>query len=349
MPAARRAQTPRWQDWPTERLLDVRMCDLEVDVPGTWLEALTGRIHEELSRKGLRIRPHFYLSDEWFCPKGIPGVAIPFYLAHPRLVRLERTMMLEVEGSTRQACLKLLRHETGHAVQNGYALHRKRRWQEVFGHSSRPYPEAYRPDPTTKKYVQHLDDWYAQCHPDEDFAETFALWLTPRSGWRRRYEGWPALGKLEYVDELMESLAGEKPKVTSKARPDRLSQQRKTLREFYAERQERHGVGFSDLYDRDLKKLFELPDPNLENGARPGEPASRFLRRNRKQIRTLISRWTGEYQYTLDEVLTEMIGRCRELGLRAVERERELLLDFCIMLSVHTAHHVFLRREWRTV
>ena len=25
----------------------------------------------------------------------------------------------------------------------------------------------------------HLDPWYAQSHPDEDFAETFAVWLTP--------------------------------------------------------------------------------------------------------------------------------------------------------------------------
>ncbi|MCA8961270.1 MAG: hypothetical protein KDC38_12185, partial [Planctomycetes bacterium] len=179
--------------------------------------------------------------------------------------------------------------------------------------------------------------------------ETFAVWLTPRSSWRTRYADWPALRKLDYVDELMAELAGQRPPVATRARPDRAGTIDKTLREYYRERQERQGVGFSDLYDRDLRRLFATPEEFAAGGDPPGEPASTFLRRNRKQIRELISRWTGEYQYTLDEVLREMMGRCRELKLRAVGDSRDLLLDFSIMLAVHTAHHVFLRREWRTV
>ncbi len=339
-----------WAKLSVERLLDHKICDLDLTIAGTRLEDMIERVRSDLARKGLRFRPHFWLSDEWFCPKGVPGVAIPFYLAHPRLVQLERSKMLEVEGAGRAECLKLLRHEVGHAIQNAYGLHRRRRWRKLFGSSTKPYPNAYRPDPRTRAFVQHIDDWYAQCHPDEDFAETFAVWLTPRSSWRTRYANWAAIKKLEYVDELMAEIADQPPTVASRAKPDSVRQIRRTLREYYREKQERQGVGFSDLYDQDLLRLFAAPG-ELDRGANgsPGELASAFLRRNRKDMRTMISRWTGEYQYTLDEVLREMIGRCRELKLRAVRPERELLLDFCIMLSVHTAHHVFLRREWRTV
>ena len=41
---------------------------------------------------------HCYLSDEWFTPDGATAIAIPFYLAHPRLAKLEEAQMLEIEG-----------------------------------------------------------------------------------------------------------------------------------------------------------------------------------------------------------------------------------------------------------
>ncbi len=157
------------------------------------------------------MRPHAWISSEWFSSDDTPGIAIPFYLAHPRLMRLERKMIIDVEGGTVPECMRILRHEAGHVVQHAYQLQRHRRWQQLFGPSSTRYPRYYRPNPASKNYVQHLRLWYAQSHPDEDFAETFAVWLTPRSNWRRRYEGWPALKKLQYVDELMEEIAGQRP------------------------------------------------------------------------------------------------------------------------------------------
>ena len=135
----------------------------------------------ELAARELVFRPRFWLSDEWFSPAGVPGVGIPFYLAHPRLMRLERHQMFEVEGGTREGCLRLLRHELGHAVDHAYRLSRRKDWRDVFGSASLPYPDAYRPNPASKRFVQHLDGWYAQAHPDEDFAETFAVWMTPRA------------------------------------------------------------------------------------------------------------------------------------------------------------------------
>ncbi|MEZ4270347.1 MAG: putative zinc-binding metallopeptidase [Myxococcota bacterium] len=114
-----------------------------------------------------------WLGEEWFCPAGIPGFAVPFYLAHPRLMRLERKMMLEAEGSNLSWCMKLLRHETGHAIQNAFRLHQRRLWQRMFGKSSQAYPKSYQPNPSSRSYVLNLYLWYAQSHPDEDFAETF--------------------------------------------------------------------------------------------------------------------------------------------------------------------------------
>ena len=289
----------------------------------------------------MRFWPHFWLSDEWFSPEGVPGVAVPFYLAHPRLMRLERSRMLEVEGGGRGECLRILRHELGHAIQHAYRLHRKPRWRKLFGSSSVPYPEAYRPDPASKRFVQHLDAWYAQSHPVEDFAETFAVWLRPRSNWRRRYHGWPAMKKLEFVDALMREIADVAPPVSSRARPDSVSRLRKTLREHYDEKRGRYTVGFHPGYDRDLRRLFSA---SPEHARHP--TAASFLRRHRRQIRELVSRWTGEYQFTLDQVLKEMMGRCRELKLRAVGAERPLKLNFAIVLTAHTMTTLHKGRQW---
>ena len=184
------------------------MCDLGLAIEGSGLEPRLQELEASWPSGGSIFRPHYWLSDEWFCPDGVPGIAIPFYLAHPRLARLEQAQMLEVEGGTVEWCLKILRHEAGHAIDNAYRLRERRRRRELFGLSSAPYPKYYLPRPYSKSFVMHLDAWYAQSHPDEDFAETFAVWLDPGGDWRSRYADWPARRKLEYVDHVMRGLAG---------------------------------------------------------------------------------------------------------------------------------------------
>lgn len=332
-----------WASLPDEELLQLRLRDLHVAVEGTWVERCMLKLYDELEERGVKIRPHVWISDEWFSPDNTPGIAVPFYLLHPRLMRLERKMMGEAEGGSEADCMRILRHEAGHVVQHSYKLQRKRRWQKFFGHSSQRYPNYYRPNPSSKNFVQHLRLWYAQSHPDEDFAETFAVWLKPRSDWRKRYAEWPALKKLEYVDELMGEIAEEKPFLTRRSMVDPLSQLRRTLGEHYKRKQAHYGVDSPTIYDRDLRRIFS-DDPKDRNAP----AASTFLRLNRGKIRRMVSKWTGEYQQALDRVLDDMIVRCRELKLRAVGPERQLAMNFTVLLTANTVHslHSPSRREW---
>jgi len=275
------------------------------------------------------------LADDWFTPDGVPGIAIPFYMAHPRLQRLELNQMFEVEGGTTEWCMRILRHEAGHAIENAYRLRRLRRRQELFGKSSKTYPEWYTPRPYSKRYVVHLDMWYAQSHPDEDFAETFAVWLDPDSKWQVRYAEWPAYRKLQYVDELMRSLVGKPPPVSSKGRVDPIGRLKKTLRDHYREKRDRYGVDYPNFYERDLRRLFsDHPDYNQN------PRADKFLMRIRKEVRKKISFWTGEYQYTIDQVFKDMIAYCRKQKLKLVASEEQTKLDFMVLLTVQTMNYL---------
>ena len=132
---------PEWASFTDEQLLAVRMCDLGVVIEGTGLEQPISLINGELGTRGLAA-PRYWLSDEWFTPDGVPGVAIPFYLAHPRLARLELAQMLEVEGADPEMCLRILRHEAGHAIDNAYQLRRRPTRRKLFGTPETPYPEV---------------------------------------------------------------------------------------------------------------------------------------------------------------------------------------------------------------
>jgi len=326
---------PEWAGWDDEKLLDLRLCDLGVRIEGSDIEDRTLDLYRELEDRGLVFRPHFWLSDEWFCPDGEPGIAIPFYLAHPRLARLEMAQMGEVEGGTREWGLKILRHETGHAIENAYRLRRRPRRRELFGRTSQPYPDSYSPRPYSKSFVRHLDAWYAQSHPDEDFAETFAVWLTPDSDWRRRYSGWPALRKLEYVDRVMGQIASRPPLETRHQKQDNLSSLRKTLRSHYAQRRGHYGIDHPPSYDQDLLRLFSRAPEHARQA-----PAWRWLSKVRGRVRVRVSRWTRQRQYVVDGVLKGMIARCHELRLRLAGPEDEVEREFSVLLAVEVMNQL---------
>lgn len=327
---------PEWAAWPDDKLLDLRICDLNVTIEGSALVSRLAQLQSELMARGLSsFVPHFWLSAEWFSPDGVPGVAIPFYLAHPRLEKLERTQMLEVEGGTPEWCMKILRHEAGHAIDNAYRLRTRLRRQRVFGPSYMQYPDYYTPKPYSKSYVLHLDSWYAQSHPDEDFAETFAVWLTPDSDWRTRYADWPAVKKLQYMDTLMSELAGKPMLVNSRRRIEPLQSLKKTLRAHYERKRRHYGLLHPHFYDRDLRKLFSDQPEHARH-----MKAARFIARVRKEARRMVAEWTGEYQYTIDQVIEDMIGRSNELNLRLRGTEEQARRDFLILLTVQTMNYL---------
>lgn len=294
-----------------DELLQMRICDLKLKIPGTELESRIQNFHSELAAKGVSFKPICYLGDEWFCPEGAATIAIPFYLAHPRLKKLEERMMMEVEGGTEAWCMRLLRHEMGHVLNHIYLIDKDRRWQKIFGPPSLEYSESFRARPYSKRFVRHLEGWYAQSHPEEDFAETVAIWLTPDLDWKQQYRDWTALNKLEYVDGLMRKLAGQPPMVLSKAKMSEASRLRSRLDAYYKRRRRLYAQDFPDFFDSDLRKLFADASTAPNN-----DRAAVFLRRSRKMILNAVSAWTGEPKFTLNRLLRALTDRCAELDLR---------------------------------
>jgi hypothetical protein len=294
-----------------EELLRMRICDLKLQIAATELESRIESFHRELAEKGIAFKPLCYLGDEWFCPEGSAAIAIPFYLSHPRLKKLEEKMMMEVEGGTEPWCMRLLRHEMGHVLNHAYLLAKDREWQKIFGPPSLEYSESFRARPYSKRFVRHLDGWYAQSHPEEDFAETVAIWLTPGLDWRQQYRGWKALEKLEYVDRLMGKLAGQPPLVFARTKMSEASRLRSRLEAYYKRRRRVYAQDFPDFFDTDLRRLF------ADSAAAPnGERAATFLRRSRKPILDAVSAWTGEPKFTVDRLLRALSERCSALDLR---------------------------------
>ncbi|HSN92037.1 MAG TPA: putative zinc-binding metallopeptidase [Anaeromyxobacteraceae bacterium] len=313
----RRASSPRarrgrsWARLSDEDLLDLPLRDLGLSLEGSPVDRELARLYRELARRGLGFRPHAWVAQEWFSPDGVPGIAVAFHLLHPRLRRLERRFMGEVEGGNAEYLMRILRHEAGHAVDTAYRLRRRKEYRELFGSPSRRYPRRYRPWPGSKRFVQHLEDWYAQSHPAEDFAETFAEWLRPGAAWRRRYAGWPALKKLQYVERTMAELRGERPPVQARHHIEPLRSVPLTLRQHYAAKLRHYGRAEADRVDAILKRVFAR--------ARPGSRrmrASTFLRLNGPRLRRRVARRLEASEYAVREQLDLLVERSRALRLR---------------------------------
>jgi hypothetical protein len=335
---------PAWADARDEELLAMRVCDLGLRIEGSELEPRIAQLHEELSARGIKLHPPCYLGDEWFTPSEQAVVAIPFWLAHPRLKALELRQVLEVEGGTPEHCMQLLRHECGHAIDHAYRFSRRRRWRQLFGNTDNDAtPDIYRPRPYSKSFVRHLPNWYAQAHPDEDFAETFAVWLgVPEREWRAKYRGWKALDKLEYVNEIMTEAASLRvPRRPAARRIAEASRMRKTLGRYYAERRKKYAEDYPDVYDRDLHTIF---------GGEPSEEsAARFLRKARKTIVPSIVRWTGEHKYTVDHLVRRLMLRCERLQLMAPKNQARLMMDVSAYVAALVTNHLHTGRFKRFV
>ena len=334
-----------WASLSDEKLLELRISRLGLRLEDTALAPLIRQLYDELAAHGLIFRPPCHIGDEWFVPVGIPAIFLPFFLVHDRLRALERTMMLEVEGGTAEWFMKLMRHEAAHAYSYVYQLPRKKKWRQTFGRTSRQEtPDFYQPRPFSRSYVLHLDDWYAQSHPDEDFAETFAVWLTPGLDWRKRYAGWKALQKLEYVDELMRSLAGKPPQ------PQHLPDYRVAdhdclnlkLKTYYARKRKLYEDTYPDFYDTDLRQLFAAP-------VGPGRiTASSYLRRRRRRLLNSVCQWTNEKKFRVNKLLARLIDRCDKLELYVLNDDPQQDFRVTAFITTLVMNYLFTGKFKRT-
>jgi hypothetical protein len=337
-------ESPDWINLSDAELLEKKISKLGLKLEGTELQPLIQKLYEELSQKGLVFHPPCHVGDEWFVPVGIPAIFIPFFLTHERLRKLERTMMLEVEGETPEWFMRLIRHETAHAYAYAYQLYKKKKWQRMFGlTSSEETPQFYRPRPYSRSYVVHLDDWYAQSHPDEDFAETFAVWLTPGLDWRKRYAGWKALQKLEYVDELMRSIAGKPPVHQPEYRVADYDFLNLKLKTFYTRKRKFFEDSYPDFYDNDLKELFAVGPEFAEQ-----LKASVYLRQRRGQLIAAIGQWTNEKKYRVNKLLTRLIDRCDKLNLHIKANDTQQSLRVSAYITTLVMNYLFTGKFKRT-
>jgi len=321
------------------KLLGLRLCDLPVSIEKTWLADLVAALYSELEARGLALRPPCYLGDEWFSPEGVCAIAMPFYLAHPRLIQLERKMIGEAEGEGKDEAMRLLRHECGHAVVHAFGLTRKIRWRDVFGHPKKPFSDYYRYQPYSKSYVRNLKDFYAQSHPEEDFAETFAVWLNPEIDWRKEYVGWPAFKKLEYIDSLVPEFGKKTIQVKRQDFFWHISTLKKKLDSHYKAKRKLYIEHEPDFFDADLKALFPAPVGKAKLAA------ARFLAGQTSALERTVGSWTGEKKVLIHNLLARLKKRCNVLKLQVNARGTDaVLVEFTAYLTSLVANHRYTNR-----
>lgn len=336
---ARSGGVNRSPEWEAERraLLGQRISDLELRIGGSRVERLVAQLYAELAAHGVSFRPPVYLSDQWGCPDGTPLIGVPFYLADARLERLESEMSGGVEDDAES--MRYMRHECGHAVNYAFRLHDRRDWQRLFGRMSRPYRDRYGADPFSRAYVRHILGWYAQKHPDEDFAETFAVWLTPGFDWRESYAGWPALEKLEYVDRVMREIGPLEVAVPTPTEEDLpVEAMRYTVAAHYAADDQTGPMPDRRQFDVDLRRIFAGADE-----APAAERACYFVRRHLHELLGRIAYWTAEPPWVVRRLLEQLAERSEELDLRAHALEATTLIELtafgtAVVMNYRYAH-----------
>ena len=321
--------------WETVRyeLMNTRIRDLSLRIEGSPVAPYVLRLKDEFAERRFAFVPSFYLTDSWGCPNEVPVIGIPFYLADKRLSRIEEEQTGEIEDG--DTIMMLLRHEAGHAVNYAYRLWLDKEWNGKFGSFNTPYRDAFSPDPFSRQFVRHLThgqyhlNTYAQKHPDEDFAETFAVWLTPGSHWRTRYARWPALAKVEYVARLMRRYRERLPHVIGGTLIEPVEEMNISLAEHYGQRLERYRAAAQGYVDDKLREIFPRT-----RGFAETLPTHLFLTRRRRALAARIARWSGMTVEDIGMILSKLYDRSKALGLRMYpRREDAYLLDVTALVT----------------
>lgn len=310
--------------------------DLSLAIEDTRLAPVVDAFRAELARLGIaKVKPSFYLSTEWGVAFGTVAIAMPFYLARPELTELHGEEVGHIEGFDGADILRYLRHEMGHVVNYAYKLYDDEAWVKLFGSITQPYREDYRPQPFSRRFVRHLPGWYAQKHPDEDWAETFAVWMTPGRDWRADYAQLPtALAKLDYCDRTMRAIAAREPLVTDADHDEDVTGIRVSLKEFYSAIAQEAGPGTAGL-DGDLRAIFDdLGAAPVQGTAAETRPAGVLIRRLERQLMADVFRWTGHFPEKTRTLVRDLASRADALEqVYPADAERAAIVGVTVFVT----------------
>jgi hypothetical protein len=318
--------------------------DLGLTITGTPLEPVLGQFQQELARVGIRrLRPDFYLSTEWGVPFNTISIGIPFYLSRPELTAVHADHIGHLEGAGRVDLLRYLRHEMGHVVNYAYQLYEQEEWIKQFGPITQPYLEDYRPEPFSRRYVRHLPGWYAQKHPDEDWAETFAVWMTPHRDWRAAYADWPvALAKLDYCERTIPVLNQQEPKVTATEHDEDVSELTDSLAAYYREAAGSGEEPWPPGLDGALQAIFEDFDAPEDGASKvPRQPAEELILKLEQDLVANVYRWTGHFPEPTRHLIQHLAQRARQLHQAyPVDREAAIAVALTTLITSLAMNHV---------
>ncbi|MCU1227343.1 MAG: hypothetical protein JWO97_227 [Acidobacteria bacterium] len=313
------------------QLLPVPIRELGLRLEQSPVAEYVHRLYDELEAAGLHhFRPLCYLSDEWGCPSEEPVIGIPFYLGDRRVSHIEDAVN-DIEDA--REIMMYLRHEAGHAFNYAYEFYRGDDWHELFGSFRRPYRDDYPFVPFSRDYVRHIAGWYAQKHPDEDFAETFAVWLDPESNWRQRYSGWGAMRKLLYMDRIARAVGDVEPKHATGETDVTVDEMEQTVEEFYREYHADESALIAGLaLDADLTDIFV--EPSRRVAGNDYRDAAELLSEHRRDIVDKVNYWTGVRRTLVRALVVAIEQKLRDLGLAAPrERSRSAMVELTVYVT----------------
>lgn len=298
----------RWVTRPEKILLQTPLCDLAGLVDDSLLRELQSSLYEDLERLQIKLRPRLWLSDEWFCPDGLTGFAVPFYLAIPKIQSLMRRFAVIPEGTQTRLRQQYLRHECGHAIDNAYLLRRSKRRQTLFGKSCTPYPHWYLPLRPEAHFVKHLAPSYAQAHPDEDFAECIAVKLNPHATRALKMGSEKLAQKMALVEELLQGIAGKAPPKIAHREIDPLSGFKTDLGTWLQRRQRLAFRNWKKTWDQQLTRIF----PHQEGGS----AAHRILAKHKATLSSQLRSGTSVDAREINWLLDSISRRTHVLNLK---------------------------------
>ncbi len=167
-----------------QEVFQTPICDLTLSFEGNGLATAMNALRDEVRAKGLQFWPNWYFGDDdfWTTDRAI-SVNVPWFLGDD-IVRL--AVASRGTQYTDDDLLRILRHEYAHALLYAFEGWKHWHWVQAFGDFDKEYTEDWEPDASKDAdFVAHLDRpgtggllHYAQKHPDEDWAETFATWIS---------------------------------------------------------------------------------------------------------------------------------------------------------------------------